>query len=164
MNLKELHSNLKKLSGEKGLSSYEKEMYRYIKNELKGVIIRLQKDQIFIEGVDQNDNIFGVYKSQKRARKRSDQSFYSWRQKVNKKEAGDQFTMVQTGDFRDQIFVTVLYRNIKISSSSPHLPLMKKNTNFRTHDFFGLNFKNLGILIDDHIKPHMDEWLKRQLS
>ena len=141
MDLITLNKKIKRIANTK---AFEIEMYKYIKNELQGVIIFYQKKQLFEDSIGADGVKLGQYSVK------------------GYDDYGKDFSMIYTGDFRDKLKVTVLYRKISITSQTDHLFEMETSPFFKTHDFFGLTPLNLTHLLNIHIKPHMLEWLKSQ--
>jgi len=147
MNVAEIRQQLKSM----GSFQLEKDLFRYVKIELVHVIKSYNMEQIFQDSEDIYGNPLGTYSV----------DHYQAGKRI-----GDPFDMVDSGAFRRGFKVEVLYRKIKITSTTPHLKDMLSNSDGRfdsTH-FFGLNDDNYNEFVKEFINPFVIRWYRQKLN
>lgn len=105
--------------------------------ELTNVILKrwIQQDQLFSRGVDQYDNIIGLY------------SMTTEKISRGRKKAGDPFTLYDTGAFYRSMFVSVLRDGLLIDADSHTADLMR-DKEWWNEQILGLDDSNLQKLIE----------------
>lgn len=161
MTLWDLNERLSKIVEGK---EFEREMWRYIKEELSGVLLFYQNRQLFELSIGADKYPLGFYRSPKNIKKKFGVSY----EDAQDPGTAYPFNMVNTGSFKKGMMVFVDRRShfIEFTSTTPHLQDMLDNDNnqFITTNFFGLIYKHQTNIINLHILPHMTVWNIRFLQ
>jgi len=158
MELKELQAVLKDMvEGKK----FEQEMWRYIKDQEAGRIMYWQKDQLFNKSIGADGIKFGKYKNESRSKGRD------ITRGEKRKSRNQEYTMIDTGDFYDKMYIKVNAhtKTIDIGSNTEHMDEMYANDppHFNTTEFFGLTPFSLRQVIKP-IKDHMNKWARYRIA
>lgn len=138
----------------------ENELWRYMEDQLQGVLMFYQKKQLFKDSIGSDDMKLGYYSNESRSKGRD------LTRGEKRKNRNQEFTMIDSGDFFDKMEVIVdkSAKEITFTSNTSHLAEMLTNQFFETHNFFGLTRLNVTHLINLHLKEHMKEWTRIQLT
>lgn len=115
------------------------------------VILFYQRQQLFRKSIGSDSEPLG---------------FYSYSTEVftkGRKKYKEPFTMVDSGSFREGLFVKTYYRHLIISSTTPNLDKMYDNEAYNTHNFFGLTEDSYNRFINNQVKPFLRTWLREQI-
>ena len=156
MQLEELQKLIKSLvEGKK----FEQEMWRYIQDELTGVIMYWQKDQLFEKSIGSDGIKFGKYTTESRSKGRD------LSRGEKRKTRNLEYTLIDTGDFYDGLRIKVNRhtKTIDIWSETDHMDEMYENPAFNTHNFFGLTPNSLRH-IRVAILEHMNKWARYRIA
>jgi hypothetical protein len=141
---------------------FEKYMWKYLQSELTGTIMYWQRDQLFNKSIGADGVKFGKYSNESRDkgryRTRADRS------QATKKKANLEYTLIDTGDFYDKMYVKVDRRSktIDIGSTTEHMDEMYDNPAFNTHEFFGLTPHSLRQIMKP-LKIEMARWVRLRI-
>lgn len=150
MTLEDLARNLREVSstsaGSGGQDIYFALM-KYLKDN-KEVILNMNKDQLFEEHIGADGRPTGHY------------ALTKFNEELGRD--GQPFTMVDTGLFREGMYIEFYYRHITIRSKY-HTYEMLQNPHFNTYEWFGLTEANFERLVQEYVKPFLKEWLLNKL-
>lgn len=71
------------------------------------------------------------------------------------KREGEPYTMYETGEFLQRLFIKIEGDKIHFGSSDPKTPLILDNDNLLSRDLFGLTDENLRELIEQDLLPFL---------
>lgn len=137
----------------KTVSSYDKAifaLFRYLKDN-KEIILDYNREQLFLESMGSDGRALGFYAQQVNP------------DPNDPKQPDEPFSMVDSGLFKQGLYIEFFYRHIIIRSHY-HTFAMQNNPAFETTEFFGLTEQNMERLIEFTVKPFMIEWIRQHLS
>ena len=145
MNLKELSNRLNVVS------DYNKAVFAIFRGlkAQKEVILDFNREQLFVDSIGSDNRQLGFYSL----------SNYN----LAEGKGGTPFTMVDSGLFKEGLYIEFYYKTITIRSLY-HTYEMIQNEAFNTTEFFGLTEQNLQLLIEDYVKDILRAWMRTVLS
>ena len=112
--------------------------------------MQYQMDQLFVQSIGADGISLGRYS-------------YTTAKFDEQKKGGQPFSMIDTQDFFNRMFIKVNRVNIEIGSRTTHLEQMLENKSFLTTDFFGITTEN-EIRLKTLITKHLGEWIVNGIS
>lgn len=137
---------------------FEKYMWKYLQSELTGTIMYWQRDQLFNKSIGADGVKFGKYRNESRSKGRD------LSRGEKRKARNIEYTLIDTGDFYDKMYVKVDRRSktIDIGSTTEHMDEMYENPAFNTHEFFGLTPHSLRQIMKP-LKIEMARWVRYRI-
>ena len=118
-------------------SKFSIEVFGFIQNHLIGVLLLMQKEQLFELSIGADGIPLGFYNRKKK--------------KQTPRAAGEPYDMVFSGTLRDSIKIRITGSSIIFEADDKYVRRVRFDTIFGTKEWFGLSPDNLKKLIDEYV-------------